>query len=363
MPYYGSYKIDSQHLTSSCNSLSTYMEKHHICIPGSFPLEAGGQLEQLEITYHTAGVLHSTSKVVWICHALTANSNPEEWWPGMVGPCRFYNPDEYFIICANLLGSCYGSSGPLSSNPATQVPYYLDFPLVTIRDMARAHDALRQHLDIERIHTVIGSSVGGFQALEMTLLFPDRIQHLVLLATNSRVTPWATALNEAQRMAILADRSYFEHRTEAGAEGLRAARAMALISYRSYEGYNQTQGEADVDTLFAQRASSYEQYQGKKLSDRFNAHSYVVLTKAIDSHNVGRGRGGVATALETITAKTLLIGIKGDLLFPLQEQQFIQAHIPQSHYMEIQSDFGHDGFLLESNQIAEAIQQFYDSKK
>lgn len=338
------------------------MKEHHIKVSGNFILEAGGCLNDIEITYHTSGELTPKSKVIWICHALTANSNPEDWWPGMVGDGKFYNPKEYFIVCANILGSCYGTTGPLSANAETNRIYYRDFPLISIRDMVAAHNILREKLGINSIHTLIGSSVGGFQALEMALLIPDKVEHLVLLATNSRITPWATALNEAQRMAIFADSTYYTDIPTGGLQGMAAARAMALLSYRSYEGYNLTQSEENENTLLASKAASYQQYQGKKLANRFNAYSYVILSLALDSHNVGRGRGSVEKALNKVKSKTLLIGINSDNLFPPSEQLFIHHHIPNSEYKEIQSAFGHDGFLLESDQIAEIIQQFYESK-
>jgi homoserine O-acetyltransferase len=335
------------------------MKQHQIKFSGSFPLEAGGELRDIKITFHTLGTLTANSRVIWICHALTANSNAEDWWSGMVGEGKFFNGQDYFIICANILGSCYGSTGPLSVNPETDSPYYGKFPPVTVRDMAAAHDMLRKHLGINSIYAVIGSSIGGFQALEYAIAIPDSVEHLILIATNSRVTPWGTAFNEAQRMSIYADKSYFENIPEGGLDGMKAARATALLSYRSYEGYNTTQYEENEDVIFAGKASSYERYQGKKLADRFNAYSYVIMTKAIDSHNTGRLRGGVEKALSSIKTKTLLIGINSDLLFPPSEQKFMHRHIPNSQYVEISSTFGHDGFLLESDQLSTIMRNFF----
>jgi homoserine O-acetyltransferase len=331
------------------------MKINNIVFNGTFHLETGDTIEDLEITYHTLGVLTDTSKVIWICHALTANSDAEEWWPGMVGDGKFFNANDWFIVCANVIGSCYGTTGPLSVNPCLGKQYFSAFPAVTIRDMVAAHDKLRQHLGIKRIHAVIGSSIGGFQALEYAMLIPDKIEHLTLIATNCRVTPWGTAFNEAQRMAVFADRTYFDNTPAGGAEGLKAARAIALLSYRSYEGYNKTQYEDDDDTVFADRAASYERYQGKKLADRFNAYSYVIMTRAIDSHNVGRGRGGVEHALASLKTRTLLIGIDSDILFPATELKFMKDRIPNAQYAELSSVFGHDGFLLESEQLSSIL--------
>jgi homoserine O-acetyltransferase len=337
------------------------MNINHIIFPGTFHLETGDILENIEIIYHTLGTLTANSKVVWICHALTANSDAEEWWPGMVGDDKFFNGHNYFIVCANVIGSCYGSTGPLSVDPQSGTPYFSKFPYVTVKDMVAAHDKLRNYLGINRIYAVIGSSIGGFQAIEYAMLIPDKIEHLVLIATNCRVTPWGTAFNEAQRMSIFADKTYFDNVPEGGLEGMKAARATALLSYRSYDGYNKTQYEEDDDVIFADRAASYERYQGKKLADRFNAYSYVVMTKVIDSHNVGRFRGGVEKSLSTLKMKTLLIGIDSDILFPVTELKFMHNNIPNSQYAELSSVFGHDGFLLESEQLSIVLQNFFDN--
>jgi homoserine O-acetyltransferase len=336
------------------------MKTEHITFTEPFCLETGGILENLEITYHTLGTLTADSKVVWICHALTANSDAQDWWHGMVGEDRFFNGQDYFVVCANIIGSCYGSSGPLSINPQTGKPYFGDFPHVTVRDMVAAHNKLREHLGIERIYAVIGSSIGGFQAIEYAIAVPDKIEHLVLIATNCRVTPWATAFNEAQRMSIFADKTYFDNTPTGGLDGLKAARATALLSYRSYDGYNRTQYEENDDVIFADRAASYERYQGKKLAGRFNAYSYVTISKAFDSHNVGRSRGGVEKTLSSLTVKTLLIGIDSDILFPVSELKFMNSHIPNSQYARLSSVFGHDGFLLESEQLSAILQNFFD---
>jgi homoserine O-acetyltransferase len=335
------------------------MDKHTVKFAGKFALEAGGCLDDIEVTFHTLGKLTDRSRVVWICHALTANSDVEDWWPGMTGDGKFFNGNDYFVVCANVLGSCYGSTGPLTVSPATGRPPYSAFPPLTVRDMVKAHDLLRQHLNINSVYAVVGSSIGGFQAIEFACLIPDKIEHLLLIATNCRITPWATAFNEAQRMSIFADKSYFADIPTGGLEGMKAARAMALLSYRSYEGYNRTQSETDDDTLFADRAASYERYQGEKLAARFNAFSYVAMTKALDSHNIGRNRGGVEKALSQIETKTLLVGIDSDLLFPASELKYMQRHIPNSRYAEISSAFGHDGFLLESEQLSKIMNDFF----
>lgn len=335
------------------------MNKHHYTHPTPITLESGECLHSLEITYHTAGRFDpQKNSVIWVCHAFTADSNPSDWWEQLVGEQKFYNPTEHFIICANILGSCYGSTGPLSPSP-DGLPYYDAFPLVSVRDLVQAHECLRQHLGIEKIHTLIGSSVGAFQALEWAVSSPSLIEHLICIAASAVVSPWASALNESQRLAIQADPSYYQGVPTGGSTGMKVARSIALLSYRSYSGYHQTQQEESIDFLVAQRAPSYQRYQGEKLAQRFSAYAYHGLTRTFDTHNVGRGRGGVASALARIQAQTLLIAIASDILFPPDEMQYMQAHIPHAHYECIDSDFGHDGFLIETDTIKTLIARWY----
>lgn len=336
------------------------MTEHKYIHNEPFILESGQTIEGLQIAYHTAGKFSaSRNNVVWVCHALTANSDPTDWWDNMVGEGRFYNPTSHFIVCANIIGSCYGTTGALSVNPKTGEPYYTDFPLITVRDLARAHNLLRQHLGINHVHTLIGSSIGAFQALEWSIAEPGVFSCMVFIASNSKVSPWATAFNESQRMAIRTDKTFFERRPDGGLEGMKTARSIALLSYRSYSGYNATQQEDDANASEAVRASSYQRYQGEKLTKRFNAYSYYSLTRTIDTHNVGRGRASVEQALAQVKARTLIIAISSDVLFPPEEMEFMHRHIPSSVYHCIHSAFGHDGFLLEAEQLQHLIDKFY----
>lgn len=322
-----------------------------------FLFESGEKLDELEIVYHHTGNYSPEKRVIWICHALTANSNPEEWWDGLVGPGKLFDTREYYIICANMIGSCYGSSGPATAGPAG-ASYMLSFPQVTVRDIVNAHNLLRQELGIEKIDLIAGGSIGGFQALEWSIMFPDVVKNLLVIACNARVSPWGTAFNESQRMALFADSTFAEQKSIRGGEsGLRAARSVALISYRSFEGYGITQQEESDDTLFASKAGSYQQYQGKKLSGRFDAYSYYTLTRSVDSHNCGRGRGGVEEALGRIRANTIVVGIDSDNLFPLEEQKFLHKNIKNSKFELLESKWGHDGFLLEWEQTAEIVKR------
>lgn len=280
------------------------------------------------------------------------------WWPGVVGNEEVIDPDRHFIICANVLGSCYGSTGPAELQPGTNRPYGTSFPLVTTRDMARAHAVLARHLGIYSIQLGIGGSLGGQQLVEWAVSEPHLFKRICLMATNARHSPWGIAFNEAQRMALQADATFGTDAEDAGHKGLVAARSVAMLSYRHYQTYDQSQGELENEKLGDFRASSYQQYQGEKLWQRFHPSSYWVLSKAMDAHNVGRGRGGVTTALSSITAPTLVIGIDSDLLFPVAEQSDLARHIPKARFEVINSDYGHDGFLTETKTISLLLQDF-----
>ena len=333
-----------------------YTHKHPIT------LESGAVLPEVRIQYSTAGERNiNDDNIIWICHALTANSDVESWWPGLVGTDYLYNPEEHFIICANILSSCYGTTGPTETNPETNTPYFLSFPVVTIRDMVLIHDILRTYLNIEHVHTLIGGSLGGQQAMEWAIQKPTLFKHLVLLSTNAFHSPWGIAFNESQRMAIDMDPTWKNASLDAGREGLKTARAIAMLSYRSYETYVETQSEEDSSKVDDYRAITYQHYQGDKLVKRFNCHSYWYLSKAMDSHHVGRNRGSVETILNGIQTKTFVIGISSDILFPVCEQEFIAAHIPNASYICIDSLYGHDGFLTETEKIADALKGFYSN--
>lgn len=338
------------------------MSIHTFNHPKTFKLESGKRIRNLQLAYHTYGKLNEQKdNVVWVCHALTANADVFEWWPGLFGEQDFFNPKKYFIVCANIIGSPYGSTNPLSTDPATGLPYYLAFPPFSIRDLAAAHRLLADKLGIDQIAIAIGGSLGGQQVLEWAIMEPDRIKSLILVATNAVHSPWGIAFNESQRLAISTDRTFYANTPDGGAKGLKTARSIALLSYRGYDTYGATQLESSNEKYDDFKASSYQNYQGEKLVKRFNAYSYWFLSKAMDSHNVGRGRKSIEDALREITAKTLVIGISTDLLFPVEEQKFLANHIPGAVYTEISSFYGHDGFLIETKRITEAIASFLNA--
>lgn len=322
-----------------------------------FVLENGKILQGITIAYQTHGQLNADgSNVVWVCHALTANADPADWWKGLVGKDCIINPDEHFIIGANILGSCYGTTGPLSINPKTNQPYYSDFPSITIRDMVMAHILLRQHLGIKHIYLLIGGSMGGYQVLEWAMMEKEIIKNIFLIATSPSESAWGVAVHTAQRLAIEADATWMEHRPDAGSKGLKAARAIGMLTYRNYGIYQEKQTDPDPEKIDDFRVSSYIIYQGDKLVKRFNAYSYWLLTKAMDSHHLGRKRGGdLIKALESITQPTFIIGIHSDILCPLDEQRFMVQHMPNATLMEIDSAYGHDGFIIETKQITEHL--------
>ena len=330
-----------------------------------FKLECGETLPSLTIAYATYGTLNSDcSNVAWVCHALTANSDVADWWPGTVEGGRFLDPAKYFVVCANFLGSCYGTTGPTEINPATGEPWYGDFPKISIRDMVHAHQLLAQHLGIEHAALLIGSSVGGFQCLEWCVMDPDFARNAVFIATGAKAMPWGVAFNESQRMAIECDPTFGERTPEAGLNGMAVARSIALLSYRGGKAYNKTQPDpAELEPeVFQHRVLSYQRYQGEKLRRRFNAYSYYRTLQAYDSHNLGRGRGGVEKALQSIKARTLVVSITSDILFPPEEHEIFAQNIPDVRNHVIDSDFGHDGFLVESEKLDGLIQNFMNEQ-
>ena len=332
-----------------------YVHKHPIT------LETGITLPEVTIAYNTFGKLSpKRDNVVWVMHALTADSDVSDWWPHTVEQGRFLDPDKWFVVCANVIGSCYGSTGPTSIDPNTGTPYYNNFPDVTVRDMVMCHSLLAKHLGIKQINTIVGSSLGGFQAIEWLVSEPEIAQRAVLIATDYRCRPWLAAINKAMYMAIEADNSFGEARADAGAKGLAAARAIGLLSYRGQAAYDSTQDDKDKNhSPFERRVHSYQAYQGKKLCDRFDAYSYIKMCKSTDSHDVSRGRGSAEETLSRVTAKCMVVAISSDILFPSSYHRELASMLPSAEYHEIESDYAHDGFLIEYEKLDNLIRDFY----
>lgn len=341
-------------------------------------LECGATLPKVEIAYHTYGHMNaSRDNIIWVCHALTANSEVADWWPHTVEEGRFLDPTKWFVVCANVLGSCYGTTGPASTDPRTGRPYYSRFPNVTVRDMVHCHQLLAEHLGITHVRLLIGASIGGYQAIEWAATDPEWADQFAFLFTAPAVTPWIAAFNESQRMAIEVDPTYGEDTETAGRDGMAVARSIGLLSYRGGSGYNISQRDenenvnendnANVNAdenedvqkrLFGHRVQSYQRYQGEKLKRRYDCYAYVRMCNAVDSHNIARGRGKMEEVLRRINKPTLLMACTTDLIFPPDEQAIMRDNIPHNTFRLIDSPFGHDGFLVEYEQLDTIIQEF-----
>ncbi len=346
------------------------MDRHIFQYHQSLQLESGQELQSYHLAYTTFGKMNKNkTNVVWIFHALTANSNAMEWWSGMVGEGTFFDPERFFIVCVNMPGSCYGSIGALDVNHKTGEPYYHSFPQFTTRDMVHAYQPLRLFLGIEKIYIGIGGSMGGQQLLEWAIEEPDLFEHIVPIATNAQHSPWGMAFNASQRWCIENDCTWKNNNEDAGKDGMKIARSIALLSYRHYETYTSSQqgitAETEAHSIDKQitKAESYQHYQGEKLAKRFSAFSYYFLTHVMDKHNVGRGRTTVQTALHSIKAKTLVVGISSDILFPPQEQELLAAYIPNAQLSILNSLYGHDGFLLEYDELTRLLEEFVEPPK
>lgn len=348
-------------LKSQYASITMTQETFHSSLP--LHLESGESLPEYDLGYTTYGQLNSDkSNVVWVIHALTGDSKAQEWWSGLIGEDKFFDPANHFIICANLLGSCYGSTQPFSENPQTGEPYYYDFPQMTTRDLAQGLERLRIHLQIDTIHSLIGGSLGGQVGLEWAYILGNKLKNAVILASTAKTRPWVIGFNETQRMAIESDCSWGECHELAGQKGLETARAIAMLTYRHPLDLAAKQADPD-NKLDNYRASSYLRYQGQKLAKRFNALSYWALSKTMDSHDLGRNRGTLEDALGKIEANVLAIGVDSDLLFLPEESQHISQHVKKGTYKEITSTAGHDAFLIEFEQLSYLLKSFYLQQK
>jgi len=340
-------------------------------------LESGAALGHVTVSYETYGELNADgTNVILICHALTANAhasgyNSEEdktpgWWDGLIGSGKAFDTDDYFVVCPNILGSCYGTTGPTSINPTTGQPYRLSFPAITVRDIVTVQKRLLDELGVNRLATVCGSSLGGMQALEWGIMFPDFCETTIPISTAARQPSWCLALNSAARTAIKNDPEWREGNYLAQpAKGLALARMIGMISYRSPEEFEQRFGQQKVDpsgNVFVVdnvfQVESYLQYQGQKLVTRFDANTYLCLTHAMDSHDISRGRGSVKKALGSIRARALCVGISSDVRYPVAHQTRLAQDIPNGEYIEVSSIHGHDAFLIEFDQLNSIIANF-----
>jgi homoserine O-acetyltransferase/O-succinyltransferase len=348
-------------------------------------LEGGGHLHDVTLAYETWGELDaSASNAVLLCHAWTGDSHvhgpaghghpTSGWWDGVVGPGCAVDTDRYFVVCANVLGGCQGTTGPASIDPDTGRPYGSRFPVVTPRDMVRTQARLADHLGIHRWRSVIGGSMGGMQVLEWGIAFPDRVASLVPIATCLQATAQQIALSAIGRRAVRMD-PHFHGGDYYGEEvgpvaGLAVARQIAQVMFRSDEVFTQRFGRELVDPndrfeLWQRfEVERYLDYHGDKLARRFDANSYLLLGKAMDLHDVARGRGGVVPAMRRIRVPVLTMGIWSDVLYPSYQQQEIRDVLvavgSDCEYVEIDSPDGHDAFLIDVEQVGRALGRFLD---
>ena len=329
-------------------------------LDGPFELECGTVLDNVSVAYGTWGRLTpAADNAVVICHALTGSPDADLWWGDLIGREKALDPDRDFIICTNVLGSCYGTTGPTSPRSENCSSWGPDLPPITVRDMVEVQRRLLDALGVRRVRLVIGGSLGGMQVLEWVLA-DERVRAAAVIAASARHSAWCIAQSEAQRAAIAADPRWEGGRyppENPPAAGLAAARMMAMCSYRT---------PASLEDRFGRAAlpggdfhiSDWLHHHGGALVDRFDANSYISLTRAMDRHDVGRSRGGVEATLESIALPVLVVSIDSDGLYPPAEQEFMARLIPEAELYTIHSPHGHDAFLIETAELEERIRRF-----
>ncbi len=330
-----------------------------------FCLESGVVLMGVQIAYRTWGQLNAKrDNAVLICHALTGGADADDWWEPLFGSGQSFDPARDFILCSNVLGSCYGTTGPTSRHPETDQPYGVNFPAITIRDMVHLQAVLLQALSVERIKLVIGGSMGGMQALEWALLYPHWVEAIALIAVSGKHSAWCIGISEAQRQAIYADPHWQGGHylpEQPPKAGLAAARMMAMIAYRSWASFEAkfSRQQHDIpDRPF--EIVHYLHHQGQKLVERFDANTYITLTHAMDTHDVARDRGEYATVLSQVQQPALVVAIDSDVLYPPVEQQALAAHLTQAQLAWLNSPHGHDAFLIDMEALNQLIITFRD---
>jgi homoserine O-acetyltransferase len=351
----------------------------------ALPLQLGGQFGPVTLAYETWGTLNEAGdNAVLITHALTGDTHAHDaehphdtkvaWWNPLIGHGRFFDTSRYFVICSNILGGCYGSSGPSSLNPQTGQPYGMRFPVVTIRDMVDAQRKLVEHLGVRRIQMVAGGSIGGQQALEWAVSSPELVEKAIVVAATASLTAQAIAFSEVQRQAILSDPRWQNGNYSSGdgpEAGLAIARMLSMITYQSEEsmelrfarhaarrgdivspsGYSNLGKRFDVE--------GYLYYQGNALVKRFDANSYLSISRAMDLYDVSEGYPSLEAALRRVRSKMLFIGIRSDLLFPAARVRWLAEQVSavggDVTYVELDSPHGHDAFLKEWKQMTAAL--------
>ncbi len=340
-------------------------------------LESGAKLAPVHVAYETYGSLNAEgTNAILICHALTANAHaagkhsPVDktpgWWDSLIGPGRAFDTDRYFVVCPNILGSCYGTTGPASLNPSTGEFYRLEFPQFSVRDIVTVQKRLLDFLGVQRLATISGSSLGGMQVLEWPLMYPEFCSTIIPISTAARQTAWCIALNTAARTAITGDPDWKNGDYERQpAHGLALARMIGMISYRSaaeFEtrfGRNRLKPDASIfDPENPYQMETYLQYQGEKLVSRFDANTYLYLSRVMDLHDVTRGRGDLEKVLQQISCPVCCISFSSDSRYPVSNQQEIVDHVLNAQLHILKSIHGHDAFLIEFEAMTEVIRSF-----
>lgn len=335
-------------------------------------LESGEVLPEVVIAYRTWGQLSGRAdNAVIVCHALTGSADADRWWQPLFGRDRSLDPDRDFIVCSNVLGGCYGSTGPITPAPDGK-PWGARFPRITVRDQVRAQIALATALGIRRIRFVIGGSLGGLQALEWALLDPERVEAVVSIAASGRHSAWCVAWSEAQRLALAADAKFRAGDyplTDPPVAGLAAARAVAMLTYRTPSSLEKRFGRAAGKEIFGRRAqapgdfaiSGWLHHQGASLVQRFDANSYRLLLDAMDTHDLARNRGAYEHVLRQVRQRVLIGSITSDALYVAADQRSLHLLLPNSDLLRIESEHGHDGFLIDAADFEPALRRFVRS--
>ncbi len=359
-----------------------------------FTFECGRTLPGFTLRYETYGRLNATgTNAIQVCHALSGdhhcagihslNDRKPGWWNNIIGPGKALDTNRYFVTCCNVLGGCQGSTGPSSLDPTTGQPYGVTFPIVTIRDMVRAQHRWLQAIGVNKLHALVGGSMGGMQVLEWGLCFPDFVERIVAMATTARESAQAIAFNEVGRQAILQDPDWNGGNYPAGGGprvGLAIARMMAHITYLSDASMSRKFGrrtvaerpDAEADPNAPESAfdvqfevESYLRYQGRSFINRFDANSYLYITRALDQYDPAGATGSLEAAFAPLTARTLVVGFTSDWLFPPEQNRAIVKALlragKNASYAELTTDLGHDSFLLESPQLYDLVRDFLAS--
>ncbi|PVU98038.1 hypothetical protein BB561_000147 [Smittium simulii] len=400
---------DTDHIIQTMlkyNHLVNIVNDQKIAVFPEYQLDSREILENVTVAYKTWGTLNaSKDNCMVICHAFTGSADVADWWGPLLGKGRAFDTSRFFVVCCNVLGSPYGSSSPLSINPKTNRPYGSEFPLTTIRDDVNLHRKVLDKLGVKSVAICIGGSLGGMHCLEWGKFGSDYVKNIIPIATSGKHSAWGISWGEAQRQMIYSDpcfnNGYYTLQNQPNA-GLSVARMSALLTYRSRDSFETKFGRNEMsvvpkktkatyrlnpcsssdnsaenteldlsepeddslrqnDDRSASRlfsAQSYLRYQGDKFTKRFDANCYIALSKKMDTHDLGKGRNGYFDELRSISQPALIVGIETDGLFTFNEQIELATHIPNSRLAKIESYDGHDGFLLEFEQLNVLIRNF-----